>query len=923
MGGWVLGGATFARPPTSKSEGTSGEAATVSAMDKELHDEYERLGLKKLRKNPTARPGDADPDHAHFRAELDLACKDAECCPCTKHACADAEIKLWSHGKVQRFRAFEKQTEHDLLKYGVAPVLLLRVQLGAACMFLVLGLLSIAAIVENVGAWQEDGVSAENLGWANTSEFYLMTTLGWHLSSVSPDAVRAQNWITVAQFFVVLLFLMWARLEMRVKSKEADELDSTASDYTVMIQGLPRLEDAAALKAELTKWFADNFAEGKTGEVTVEVAVECSDVVDLLYKRKAAFIGLAEAEARVRGETSTATTEGEAKARTALEAIDQELSTAWAKPRRVSGTAFVSFEHAKQRNDCATTFQDPEWKELLELLIDMFFLQCTKRIVMKLVRHFDKKSNNKTLELTKCIKDHLKKAQKAAAEAAKASGEGEAAGTKWYLGKRLDELLYVDVTDAPEPEDVLWQNLEVSESKTIARQAISIAGILLLLAASAWIMTAIKANVDSLTKTLNDCMTNPEDECEWEGLVEFSKSWVGTNATKKAFQSLSLIQTVVLQLLNMVIRATAFYTVKLERKHTHSVREKSIFFKMAFAYLVNSVLLLMIVNHENTSTWYKPGSVLEQALTFLVFDVAVNSILRLQQWVVEPLMRLYGRLTSKSQARLQEWYAPKKLELGELYASMVLTFGLCMFYGPMAPIAYAFGAVTMLINHFFCRFSMVHLHRVPPRMSDELCEGLRQVLGLLLIGHTCIAMYFYLNSCYGGCEFGAVGTPLVIAIVVFAVYLLAPWRRGSWFQRYRSVTRIVEVATKAVEAATEAVDEAVQKVEHALGADEGRADAAKPNEASGANGIQVRRYSSLIVGARRGDDDGHRGALHVSYDVPVLSRYDGDGSDHVFKQQKFLRYDFCPEILREPHCQPRSDRCCALIARGRKLSAQV
>ena len=85
----------------------------------------------------------------------------------------------------------------------------------------------------------------------------------------------------------------------------------------------------------------------------------------------------------------------------------------------------------------------------------------------------------------------------------------------------------------------------------------------------------------------------------------------------------------------------------------------------------------------------------------------------------------------------------------------------------------------------------------------------------------------------------------------------------------------------------------------------------------------MRRYSSLIVGARRGDDDGHRGALHVSYDVPVLSRYDGDGSDHVFKQQKFLRYDFCPEILREPHCQPRSDSCCALIARGRKLSAQV
>ena len=236
----------------------------------------------------------------------------------------------------------------------------------------------------------------------------------------------------------------------------------------------------------------------------------------------------------------------------------------------------------------------------------------------------------------------------------------------------------------------------------VAFQAISNVVVLLLLAASAIVMTVIKARIEQLTEELAVCLQETQqDDCYWEETVKWFVDSLGDSWAFFAIQNLSLVQAGVLALLNMTVRMVALKSASLERKHTHSAREKSIFYKMSFAFLVNSVLLPMIIYRDDASTWFNPGSVIEQALMLLLIDFGLTSTLRtlaLPHWILQSLKRLYGRLRFKSQAKLQEMYAPKSLELGELYASMVLTFGLCMFYGPMAPVAYAIGgaAATLL-----------------------------------------------------------------------------------------------------------------------------------------------------------------------------------------------------------------------------------
>ena len=196
--------------------------------------------LKRRRKSGQAHHDDPDVRQAAFRADLDCMIED---CIGEDEVYGDDSVRLWTHGKVRRYRAWlplcRSMPIDTLLRFGVAPVLLLKVQLGAAWMFLAIGLLSVAATVENVYAWRDEEMGSAvgtgatsnrtfdqasfdelgivtmgivSMGFTNGSIVLQMTTLGWRLSSVSATSVRLQNWLVAVQLILVLFFLVWVRV---------------------------------------------------------------------------------------------------------------------------------------------------------------------------------------------------------------------------------------------------------------------------------------------------------------------------------------------------------------------------------------------------------------------------------------------------------------------------------------------------------------------------------------------------------------------------------------------------------------------------------------------------------------------------------------------------------------------------------------
>ena len=87
------------------------------------------------------------------------------------------------------------------------------------------------------------------------------------------------------------------------------------------------------------------------------------------------------------------------------------------------------------------------------------------------------------------------------------------------------------------------------------------------------------------------------------------------------------------------------------------------------------------------------------------------------------LSRWWGRNTSMSLARLQEFYRPPEFFIAARYAAVVRSFGLALLYGPLGPVAYWLASASMLISYLSTKFAIMHYYRHPPRMSDELTEG--------------------------------------------------------------------------------------------------------------------------------------------------------------------------------------------------------
>ena len=233
---------------------------------------------------------DADVDMAAKRASLDRIVKRAEAEECGWGTTDEESQAIYAFYNltIEKFRAIScflccrvSDGLDVLAQYGVATQLLLRIELGAAWMFLALGMLSIAAIVENLDA-NEGDVQSNNtdalatffgnvrdagdnmariglvsdayrnattnavdkasdfvkMGLTNSTTLYLATTLGYSLASVEVNEIRLQNWLSIANVLVMVLFLIWVRRKMRDKSWKADAACTTASDYTVMLQHL-------------------------------------------------------------------------------------------------------------------------------------------------------------------------------------------------------------------------------------------------------------------------------------------------------------------------------------------------------------------------------------------------------------------------------------------------------------------------------------------------------------------------------------------------------------------------------------------------------------------------------------------------------------------------------------------------------------
>jgi disulfide bond formation protein DsbB len=273
-----------------------------------------------------------------------------------------------------------------------------------------------------------------------------------------------------------------------------------------------------------------------------------------------------------------------------------------------------------------------------------------------------------------------------------------------------------------------------------------------------------------------------------------------------------------------------------------------------------------------------------------------------------------------SAAQLQEYYKPPEFAMAVRYAAVVRTFGLALLYGPLGPAAYWLASVSMIISYLSTKFALMHYHYHPPRMSDELAEGLRDALAVLVAGWLAITWWGAANVCKepGRC-LGFV--PASICVFVFLLYIALPLKQSKFLQRFRG-DQDTFGDVKFINAVLINFARLLDWVAQIFGKESNRRETWKldptklfgqedkiPFSAIVDKHVTRGKLSSDDVLRQHGIENTDLVPILLKYEVPIIKAKEQlkgalEKEAPLCGQRHLLRYDYTPEIFRIPFTPP-------------------
>mmetsp|Transcript_12631 Transcript_12631/g.37072 ORF Transcript_12631/g.37072 Transcript_12631/m.37072 type:complete len:1152 (+) Transcript_12631:76-3531(+) len=299
------------------------------------------------------------------------------------------------------------------------------------------------------------------------------------------------------------------------------------------------------------------------------------------------------------------------------------------------------------------------------------------------------------------------------------------------------------VSRAPEPEDIIWENLQTSPREQFARQSLSVLVLTVLLVLSVLLLTSVNLFMQGANPVME--VLGLEEKLEDPTLFEFV-----------LVQALQGLLTLIGYLSIFIsVPVMAYF---LERPHTRGAREASVMLKLSFfqcaVILVTLFVLTTVETNENDDPdgsfkrgWYPVG------MTVLL-GALLGDILFIQfgMDLVRPFDLVKKKCfakRAKTQARMNELYACSAdgmLAFRLQILVKVLVLGL--FFSFAMPMLYLVIAIYGWIAQWIDRLLLLRLLLPPPPTHEQLMVYIvRVILPLAVVGHSVFALIFFRDLC--------------------------------------------------------------------------------------------------------------------------------------------------------------------------------
>ena len=295
---------------------------------------------------------------------------------------------------------------------------------------------------------------------------------------------------------------------------------------------------------------------------------------------------------------------------------------------------------------------------------------------------------------------------------------------------------HMRVRRAPEPEDVIWENLQYSKRERVLRQVLSTS------------IATLLVVVGTFAIFVANLYIAPGMRIEVTSFITFLGCYLGS--------------VIVLVFGHLVVFFTVPLLVKhLERPHTNAELEMSMMLKLTAFMILNTMITAILFifpaahtnlhktpNYHFSPGWYVTGG---QILLMSILGDLVVVNLGLELFRPGDLIRRFYARRAKTQQQMNELYACPGSQILP-YRTCIMCK--CMVVGTMfsfaMPIMQIVIAVNMWMGHWVDRYTYLRRVTMPPA-SHELSQMsviLTYIFPIAILLHTTMAPFFLGHICH-------------------------------------------------------------------------------------------------------------------------------------------------------------------------------
>lgn len=337
----------------------------------------------------------------------------------------------------------------------------------------------------------------------------------------------------------------------------------------------------------------------------------------------------------------------------------------------------------------------------------------------------------------------------------------------------------IKVVRAPEPTDIIWENLQVGFAGRMRAKMWT------------WLVTGVMIGLNLLVlfylkgaqiQIYDDYQNISSSDRDEQDLIRV--------------QSLSIMISVAIIFVNRMIVVTVRKLSLREHLHTWTEYNISVCHKLVIAMTLNSAGLLIIVNKGvETSDWYEPSGLINDVSTLLVtMGISAFLVPFLSPMYAMKLLQMSdarkkaakGRLLlSQIEANLL-WQGPE-FDLSDCYASNLKFLAIALIFAPIFPFGLIICLASQIFQYWIFKYLLLRRCQRPRLIGGDLSHQAVRWIPVISLMYAVSTLYITNRIADG--QYRIVAPVVALLVVVF--YFVVPFKYCKRQQQYNTLLELL------------------------------------------------------------------------------------------------------------------------------------